>query len=103
MADKKVRVSIGTELLSKSKEINVMENVKIFYDSKRKAMLLCGKGADEKVGDDIYFIATHRIDSKGRINVPSAIRTAFLEATYLPAVQNGKIYILIIEHEKKSE
>ena len=103
MADKKVRVSIGAELLSRSEELKVQEDVNIFYDSTRKAILLRGKDVNQELGEDIYFIATHKIDSKGRINVPSAIRTAFLEATYLPAMQNDKIYVLIIEHEKKSE
>ncbi len=103
MADKKVRVSIGAELLSRSEELKVQEDVNIFYDSTRKAILLRGKDINQELGEDIYFIATHKIDPKGRINVPSAIRTAFPEATYLPAEQNGKIYILIIEHNEKSE
>ena len=103
MVDKKVRVSIGMEFISKSEEIKVEEEVNIFYDSTKKVMLLRGKDVNQELGEDIYFIATHKIEPKGRISVPSAIRNAFPEATYLPAMQNGKIYILIIEHEKKSE
>ena len=103
MADKKVRVSIGSELLLRSGELKVQEDVNIFYDSTKKAMLLREKDVNQDLGEDIYFVVTHKIDPKGRINVPVAIRIAFPEATYLPVMQNGKIYILIIEHEKKSE
>lgn len=103
MADTHKRVSIGIELLSKSEEIKVMEDVKIFYDSKRKAMLLGKKDVNENLGDDIYFLVIHKLDPKGRIVIPSTIRIAFPKATYLPVMQNGRIYILIIEHNEKSE
>ena len=103
MAEKKVRVTIGSELLSRSEELKVQENVNIFYDSIKKAMFLRGKDTNQEFGKNIYFVVTHKMDEKGRIKIPFAIRTAFPEATYLPVEQNGRIYILIIEHEKKSE
>ena len=103
MADKQERVTIGTELLSKSEELKIQEEVKMLYDSTKRAIFLQGKDINQELGKDIYFVATHKINEKGRIVIPAVIRNAFPEADYLPVEQNGKIYILIIEHEKKSE
>ena len=101
MLDAQGRITIGNDLLSKDEYIKTYGKAKIFYDDYQKRIVL--RSIYAEMGGRYYFIAEHKIDKKGRICIPASIRNAFPGATYLPAEKNGRIYILIIEHEKKGE
>lgn len=101
MLDEQGRITIGKDLLSEKEYIQMGRGARIFYDAMQKRMLIRSIYVDSI--EELYFIAEHKIDKKGRMYVPASIRNAFPGATYLPAKRNDRIYILIIEHEKKSE
>lgn len=102
MLDAQGRIAIGKNLLVRDKLINANREAKIFYDSIHRKLILRNIYAEE-YDEEIYFIVNHKIDKKGRIFIPKSIRNAFPDATYLPVAKHGRIYILIIEHAKKSE
>ena len=102
MLDAQGRIIIGNNLLLRDEYIKLYEEAKIFYDAIQRKLILRSIYGEE-TAEEIYFIAKHKIDKKGRIYIPASIRNAFPGATYLPAEKNGRICILIIEHEKKSE
>ena len=101
MLDAQGRITIKKELLSKDEYMGADMQTNIFYDPNHKIICLRSKYIESVEG--LYWVAKHKIDKKGRIFIPMSIRDAFPGATYLPAEKNGRIYILIIEHEKKSE
>ena len=101
MLDAQGRITIGKKLLSNEEYIVLYGEANIFYEPIQKIISLRSKYIKSVEG--MYLVATHKVDKKGRIFIPMSIRNAFPGATYLPAEKNGRIYILIIEHEKKSE
>ena len=98
MLEKENRISLGMDLL-KEVGLNVPQKMYIYYEPEHKRLAL--KKAN--CINNLYFVKEQIIDEKGRIVIPASVRNAFPEATYLPVVQWCEIYILIIEHEKKSE
>jgi len=98
MLDKENRISLGMELI-KGGNLNVPQKVYIYYEPEHKRLAL--KKAD--CFSNLYFVKDQIVDEKGRMVIPASVRNAFPEATYLPVIMWGEIYILIIEHEKKSE
>lgn len=105
MLDAQGRIVIPSEQLEKVDGKMQEREVLVYFNSKKKGLTLKLHPFDYGVEEceDIYYIATHTMNQKGRIYIPKVIREAFPNATYLPAEQDGEIYILIIEHEKKSE
>ena len=101
MLESQGRLVIGKELLSR---VDIKENQKvdIFFDNTQKAIVILSCD-DLREKSTLYFIATHNLGLKGRICIPSQVRDAFPGATYLPTEKDGTIYILIFEHQKKSE
>jgi len=99
MLDKENRLMLGKELVEKSM-LELGEKVYIYYDPEEKKLIL--KRYKWTINAK-YFVATQLLEEKARMVIPAAIRNAFPEATYLPVEKDGEIYILIIEHEKKSE
>ena len=95
---KEKRISLGMELI-KGGNLNVPQKVYIYYEPEHKRLAL--KKAD--CFSNLYFVKDQIVDEKGRMVIPASVRNAFPEATYLPVIMWGEIYILIIEHEKKSE
>ena len=99
MLDSENRLMIGIELVEKS-NLDMGGKVFIYYEPEEKTLIL--KKYDQ--GNNYkYFVGTQILQKKARLVIPSSIRNAFPEATYLPVEKYGEIYILIIEHEKKSE
>jgi len=98
MLDKENRISLGMELI-KGGNLNVPQKVYIYYEPEHKRLAL--KKAD--CFSNLYFVKDQIVDEKGRMVILASVRNAFPEATYLPVIMWGEIYILIIEHEKKSE
>lgn len=95
MLDAQGRIAISSELLKNSKYVKGGEKVKIFFKPDKKVLHL--NPPMEELNDNTYFIATHKMDERGRIFIPSIIRKTFSNANFLPAEKNGEIYILIIE------
>ena len=102
MLEAQGRLVIGKELLSRV-DIKEKQKVDIFFDIIQKALVLLSCDDTMRIKSNLYFIATHTIGVKGRFYIPSQVREAFPGATYLPTEKDGTIYILIIEHQKKSE
>lgn len=98
MVDKETRIVLGTELLREG-NLNVPQKIYIYYNPEYKRLDL----KKDKSFSNLYYVKEQSIDHKGRMFIPASIRKAFPEATYLPAVMCGEIYIFIIQHEKKSE
>jgi len=103
MLDAQGRIIIPSEQLEKVDGTMKERELSIYFDSKRKRLKLRLHPFDYGEENSIYYIATYTMDKKGRISIPKVIRKAFPDSTYLPAERDGEIYILIIEHEKKSE
>ena len=105
MLDNQGRMVIPTELLKKVELTTLPKDVSICFDTKKKSLVLMEHPLEYGLCscENVYYIATKYISEKGRINIPKTVRDAFENASYLPAEQDGKIYILIIEHEKKPE
>lgn len=101
MLDSQGRLTLKKELLSKDEYVRADSETNIFYDPNNKRICLRSQYIESI--EEMYWVAKQKIDKKGRIFIPASIRNAFPGATYLPAEKNGRIYILIIEHEKKSE
>ena len=98
MLDKENRIMLGMELIREGR-LSVPQRMYIYYEPEHKRLAL--KKAD--CFSNLYFVKDQIVDEKGRMVIPASVRNAFPEATYLPVVLWGEIYILIIEHEKKSE
>lgn len=98
MSDNENRIMLGKELLREGR-LNVPQKMSIYYEPEHRRLAL--KKAN--CFSNLYFVKEQVVDEKGRIVIPASVRNAFPEATYLPVVMWGEIYILIIEHEKKSE
>ena len=101
MLESQGRLVIGKELLSR---VNIKENQKVdvFFDNTQKALILLSCD-DVRGTSTLYFVTTHKIDTKGRFFVPAQVRNAFPGATYLPTEEDGMVCILIFEHQKKAE
>ena len=98
MLDKDNRLTLGMDLLIAG-GLKLPQEMYIYYEPEQKRLAL--KKAN--CFSNSYFVKRQTIDEKGRIVIPASVRNAFPEATYLPVVMWSEIYILIIEHEKKSE
>lgn len=94
MLDKSGRLIIGLGLLERCKHISIKSEVSVLYNQVNKFLVLKTKGIDSAPG--MYYVASLKIDEKGRIIMPSSVRKAFPEATYLPTEKDGEIYIFII-------
>ena len=92
MLDEQNRLIIGKDLIEKS-TLKLREKVNIYYEPEEKKLIL--KRCDEEVSGK-YFVATHPLEGKARIVIPSTIRNAFPDARYLPVEKDGEIFILII-------
>ena len=96
MLDAQGRITIKKELLSKNDFIKANGVVKLFYNPIIKCLLIkseCFEG-----DDNLYYISTHKLDTKCRMFMPISIQKAFPGATYLVSEKDGNIYIHIIEH-----
>lgn len=98
MLDKNGRITLGAELLKEAR-VDIHQRMYFYYEPEYKRLALKKAGCF----DNMLFVKEQTVDEKGRIFIPASVRNAFPEATYLPVVMRGEIYILIIEHEKKSE
>ena len=98
MADNNNRIALGKDLL-KEAGIKVPQRVYFYYEPEQKRLVLKKANCFK----NMFFVKEQIIDEQGRIVIPASVRNAFPEATYLPVIMWGEIYILIIEHEKKSE
>lgn len=94
MLDAQGRITIGKELLEKAFGNQKYKRVKLLLDLKNKGIQVIPEDMDED--KDLYFIRTVSIDSKGRIFMPKVIINSFSGATYVPAMRDNKLYILII-------
>lgn len=105
MLDAQGRIVIPSEQLEKVDGTMKGRNISIYFDSSRIGLNLRLHPLDYGIESckNMYYISTCIMNEKGRICIPKVIREAFPNATYLPAEQDGEIYILIIEHEKKGE
>ncbi len=93
MLDTSNRITIGGELMLRS-NLKANQKIDIFFDHMEKKLLFLP--SDEVNNTDMYFVASHGIDSKNRVIIPKTIRDIFPKASYLPVERNGKIYVLII-------
>lgn len=98
MLDKGNRIPLGKELLREG-NLNVPQRMYVYYEPEHKRLVL----KNSNCFSNMCFVKEQVVDEKGRFVIPAPIRNAFPEATYLPVVMWGEIYIFIIEHEKKSE
>ena len=101
MIDKHGRITLTSELLRRQEKIYIGKKVNIYFDYYQNALIL--KPINEKVKGNYFFIKKVSIDSKNRIYLPESIKRVFDGNGFLPAEKDGDIYILIIEHKKKSE
>ena len=95
MLDTQGRISIGIELLERCAHISIKTEVNMFYNQANKSLVLKTKGNDSVTG--MHFVSSLKTDDKGRIIMPSSVRKAFQNATYLPTEKDGEIHIFIIE------
>lgn len=97
MLDAQGRITIGKELLEKAFGNQWYKRVKLLLDLKNKGIQGIQVIPEDMEEDkDLYFIRTVSIDSKGRIFMPKVIINSFSGATYVPAMRDNKLYILII-------
>ena len=101
MLDNQGRITLPKYILERQDEIHPKQEVLLFLDRNNNEILIRSK--DNRIENNLHFIRNAKIDDKGRVFVPKAILKIFSTANFLPTEKNGKIYILIIEHAKKSE
>ena len=94
MLDREGRLTIGLELLARCQEISISTDVNMFYDNKNKCLVITPK--HRKIIGGMCFVASLKIDEKGRIVMPSPVRKAFPDDYYLPTEKDDEIYIFII-------
>lgn len=98
MLDAQGRIVIPSEQLERVGESLIGKKIQIYFDSENRSLNLRMHDVDYgfKEYKNMYYIATHILNQKGRIFIPKVIREAFPNATYLPAEKDGEIFILII-------
>ena len=101
MLDNEGRIKIVKEIFDRQDKIFPQQEVLLFLDHHNNEIIIEPKG--EIINNGLHFVRNASIDSKGRIIVQKQIRKVFQNANFMPAEKNGKIYILIIDHAKKSE
>lgn len=94
MLDKESRLVIGMGLLERCKHISIKSEISVLYNQANNSLVLKTKGIDSAPG--MHYVASLKIDEKSRIIMPSSVRKAFPDATYLPAEKDGEIHIFII-------
>ena len=94
MLDAQGRITIGKELLEKAFGNQKYKKVKLLLDLKNKGIQVIPENMEED--KDLFFIKTSSIDSKGRVFISKIIINSFPGATYIPAMRDNKLYILII-------
>lgn len=96
MLDKQGRLTLGKELIEEAFGQLEKREVNLFFDVEAKVLhvALINKSID--VSEDYYFLKREKMDPKGRIGIPISIRKTFPDAKFLPAMKNGKLYILIV-------
>lgn len=72
------------------------EFVSFYFNPKEKMIQIIPTNNPVDVDDGFYLIKELKIDEKGRIVIPSSLRKVFPDVSYLPALRDGKLYILII-------
>ena len=100
MLDSQGRIAIGKEILSRV-NLKKKQEINIFLDYNERRLLILSAADPRRTA--LYFVTKHMIDEKGRIFVPSQIRNAFKDATYLPVERDGNVYILILQNQKEPE
>ena len=93
MLDKEGRIKLGDNLLKFAK-IETGNEVHVFFDPGLKCVIL---GGDESLASEGYYVSTVTVDMKARIYIPSSIRKAFPDYTYLPTFKENKICIFVIK------
>lgn len=93
MLDKQGRITIKEDLLANATYVKRNGKVDVYLEPDKKRLHL----NPSRITDETYFVGSCKMDEKGRIYMPSSIRSAFPNANFLPAERNGEIYILIIE------
>lgn len=101
MLENEGRIKIVKEIFDRQDKIFPQQEVLLFLDHHNNEIIIEPKG--QIINNGLHFIRNAKIDDKGRIIIPKQIRKVFQNSTFIPAEKDGKIYILIIDHEKKSE
>ena len=98
MLDAQGRIVIPAEQLGRVNQKIIGKKLKIYFDSNNHSLRFYIYEIDYGLEgyENMYYIASHTLNTKGRITIPKVIREAFPNAAYLPVEKKGEILILII-------